>query len=166
MWRYYVPLFDNDNEMRLSGTIVRVGNTPVVISNFVDDGARMNFVILGDPSGSPLHVATDDPRIIRTYGCFCTYAYIINKNSLEKIIKLLDENVHLSMGIDWLFILLQPRLKTFAFVPGMVKQMDNQSDIGDGITVFSGFSKLNGTEENSRYWWQNKMEDFNPDVKW
>ena len=109
---------------------------------------------------------TDDPRIVRTYGCFCTYAYIINKNSLEKIIKMLDENVHLSMGIDWLFILLQPRLKTFAFVPGMVKQMDNQSDIGDGITVFSGFSKLNGTEENSRYWWQNKMEDFNPDQKW
>ena len=104
---------------------------------------------------------TDDLRIVRTYGCFCTYCYIVNKHSLEKVIKLLDENVHLSMGIDWLFILLQPQLKTYAFVPGCVKQMDNQSDIGNGITMFSGFSKLNGTEENSRYWYQENMEDFN-----
>lgn len=101
-------------------------------------------------------------HIVRTYGAFCTYAYIVNINSLEKILKLLNENVHLSMGIDWLFIYLQPQLKTYAFVPGCIKQMDGQSDIGKGMTIFSGFSKLNGTEENSRYWWQNRMEDFDP----
>lgn len=105
---------------------------------------------------------TDDLRIVRTYGSFCTYCYIVNKHSLEKVLKLLDENVYKSMGIDWLFILLQPQLKTYAFVPGCVKQMDNQSDIGDGITRFSGFSKLNVTEENSRYWYQENMEDFEP----
>lgn len=105
---------------------------------------------------------TDDPRIIRTFGAFCTYAYIVNANSLKRVLDLLDQNVHMSMGIDWLFIYLQPRLKTFAFVPGSVKQMDNQSDIGDGITRFSGFAQLNGTVENSRYWYQEKMEDFDP----
>lgn len=110
---------------------------------------------------------TDDPRFIRTYGAFCTYAYIVNYKSLDKVLSLLDQNVSQSIGIDWLFIKLQPQLKTFAFVPGSVKQMDNKSDIGDGDTIFSGFSRLNGTIENSRYWYQEKMEDFNPiNYKW
>lgn len=107
---------------------------------------------------------TDDPRIKRTYGAFCTYAYIVNKNSIDKILNLFEQHIHTSIGIDWLFIKLQPQLKCFAFVPGCVKQMDNQSDIGNGVTVFSGFSRLNGTVENSRYWFQDKMEDFNPET--
>lgn len=93
---------------------------------------------------------TSDPKIVRTYGCWSTYAYIVNKNSLEKVLKLLDENVHLSMGIDWLFILLQPKLKTYAFNPGCVKQIDNKSDIGDW-TQFSAFSNL-GT-----HWWSDTI---------
>ena len=101
-------------------------------------------------------------RIVRTYGAFCTYAYIVNIESLDKILTLLNVNVHLSMGIDWLFIYLQPQLKTYAFVPGSIKQMDNQSDIGNGVTMFSGFSRLNGTLENSKYWYQERMEDFDP----
>jgi GR25 family glycosyltransferase involved in LPS biosynthesis len=113
---------------------------------------------------------TDDPRIKRTYGAFCTYAYIVNYNSIEKILGLLDKHLHESIGIDWLFIKLQPQLKTFAFVPGSVRQINNLSDIGtnpDGspaMTVFSGFSKLNGTEENSRYWFQDKIENFDPNT--
>lgn len=107
---------------------------------------------------------TEDPRFKRTYGAFCTYAYIVNYDSIEKILKLFDEHIHTSIGIDWLFIKLQPQLKCFAFVPGSVKQMDNQSDIGNGITMFSGFSKLNGTEENSRYWFQKNKNDFNPET--
>ena len=105
---------------------------------------------------------TNKERIIKTFGSFCTYAYIVNVNSIQKVIDLLDEHLHTSIGIDWLFIKLQPQLNTFAFVPGSVRQMDNQSDIGEGMTIFSGFSRLNGTEENSRYWYQNKMEDFDP----
>ena len=103
-------------------------------------------------------------RMVRTYGAFSTYAYIVNHNSIFKIFDLFDQHLHESIGIDWLFIKLQPQLNCFAFVPGCVKQMDNQSDIGDGMTIFSGFSKLNGTEENSRYWYQERMEDFNPDT--
>jgi hypothetical protein len=102
--------------------------------------------------------------MVRTYGAFSTYAYIVNHNSIFKIFDLFDQHLHESIGIDWLFIKLQPQLNCFAFVPGCVKQMDNQSDIGDGMTIFSGFSKLNGTEENSRYWYQERMEDFNPDT--
>ncbi len=110
---------------------------------------------------------TDDPRIMRTYGAFSTHAYIVNGKSIDKILTLFDMHIHESIGIDHLFIRLQPQLKCYAFVPGMVKQMDNMSDIGTGMTIFSGFSKLNGTIENSMYWWQDKMEDFNAtNFKW
>lgn len=102
-----------------------------------------------------------EDRFMRTYGAFCTYAYIVNKNSIDKILDLFDKHLHESIGIDWLFIKLQPQLNCFAFVPGSVKQMDNQSDIGEGMTVFSGFSRLNGTIENSKYWYQERIEDFN-----
>lgn len=105
---------------------------------------------------------TEYPRFKRTYGAFCTYAYIVNHNSIQKILDLFDQHIANSIGIDWLFIKLQPQLKCFAFVPGSVKQIDNQSDIGNGVTIFSGFSKLNGTIENSRYWFQKNINDFDP----
>jgi GR25 family glycosyltransferase involved in LPS biosynthesis len=85
---------------------------------------------------------TSDKRIMRTYGCWSTYAYIVNKNSLERILNLLDENVSSSYAIDFLFIKLQPWLKTFAFNPGMVKQIDGDSDISGGKRIFSDFSSL------------------------
>jgi GR25 family glycosyltransferase involved in LPS biosynthesis len=101
---------------------------------------------------------TDDPRILRTYGAFCTYAYIVNVHSIEKILQLLKDTVAGSIGIDYSFIKIQPFLKSFAFVPGCIKQMDNQSDIGNGMTIFSGFSKL------GPYWFQDRMEEFNPET--
>lgn len=105
---------------------------------------------------------TDDPRIMRTYGCFSTFAYIVNVNSIPKILKLIEENVHFSIGIDFLFIYLQPILKTYSFAPGCVFQIDNISDIGSGMTYFTPFLKINGTLENSAYVYQDRMEDFDP----
>jgi hypothetical protein len=70
------------------------------------------------------------------------------------------------MGIDWSFIQLAPNMHNYVFVPGCAKQMDNLSDQipGSGhITEFSRFSKLNGTEENSAYWYQDRMENFDPE---
>ena len=40
----------------------------------------------------------------------------------------------------------------------MAKQYDNQSDIGNGITYFSEFSKLGS------FWFADKMEDFNTET--
>jgi len=105
---------------------------------------------------------TDDIRIVRTYGAFATFAYLVNKSSIEKILTMFDEHIHKSIGIDWLFILLQPQLKCFSFVPGSIKQMNSMSDIGVGMTNWSGFLKLNGTLENSAYVYQERMEDFDP----
>lgn len=101
-------------------------------------------------------VVTDDPRFMQTFGAFSTHAYIVNKSSLRRVGRLLGDLMIKSMGIDWSFIQIEPHLKTYAFVPGSIIQYDNKSDIGKGYTVFSGFSKL------GPYWYQNKMEDFDP----
>lgn len=103
-------------------------------------------------------VRTSDPRMIRTFGAFSTHAYIVNVKSIKKILKYFEANVHLSMGIDWLFIKMQPQLFAYMFMPGCIIQMDNQSDIGTGITKFSGFAFLGA------HWFQKRMEDFNPDT--
>ncbi len=95
---------------------------------------------------------TEDPHIVQTYGCFSTHAYIVNYRSIEKILKLLKEMMPYSVGIDYSFIMLQPDLKCYAFVPGCVKQYDNRSDIGNGITRFSGFEVL------GEHWWQDRMK--------
>jgi GR25 family glycosyltransferase involved in LPS biosynthesis len=99
---------------------------------------------------------TDNPRMIRTYGAFCTYAYIVNRFSLPKVLNMLEQQLPTSIGIDYAFIQIQPVLKTFAFVPGAITQYDGQSDIGLGITRFSGFAKL------GPYWYQDNMNNFDP----
>jgi GR25 family glycosyltransferase involved in LPS biosynthesis len=106
---------------------------------------------------------TDDAHMMRTYGSFCTYAYIVNGDSIPHVTHLLEGSYPWSIGIDASFIKLSPQLKTFAFVPGCAKQIDNESDQHAGaFTEFSRFSKLNGTIENSAYWFQDYMEDFDP----
>jgi hypothetical protein len=99
---------------------------------------------------------TEDPYIIKCYGAFCTYAYIVNYNSIPKVLDLLIKVMPESMGIDWSFIRIGDQLDTFMMLPGMVKQIDNRSDIGHGITYFSGFLRL------GEYVWQDRMENWDP----
>lgn len=99
---------------------------------------------------------TAHPNMMRTYGAFSTHAYIVNRSFIPEILKELDNQMPTSIGIDYSFIRMQPQLHCYAFVPGCVIQMDNQSDIGRGITKFSGFAKL------GPYWFQKKMADFDP----
>jgi GR25 family glycosyltransferase involved in LPS biosynthesis len=99
---------------------------------------------------------TDDPRMIRTYGAFSTHAYLVRRESIAKILALLDQQLDTTIGIDYSFIQVEPILHTYAFVPGCIKQYDNQSNIGKGETKFSNFCKL------GPYWWQDKMTDFDP----
>jgi GR25 family glycosyltransferase involved in LPS biosynthesis len=93
-------------------------------------------------------------HFVRTWGAFSTHAYIVNFKSISKIIIMLQEQMSTSIGIDFSFIRMQPALKTYAFVPGCVKQIDNESDIGTGITHFSRFNKLGS------HWWADKMSDY------
>jgi len=115
--------------------------------------------------GPPLNrdaECTDDPRMMRTYGAFCTYSYIVNRASIPKVLEGLDHWLDKSMGIDWAMIMMQPSLHTYAFVPGCCVQYDNLSDIGidrkgvAAVTNFSGFKRL------GPYWFANHMGDFDP----
>lgn len=97
---------------------------------------------------------TDNPRIRRTYGCWSTYAYIVNVVSISKILALLDENIKYCKGIDHCMILLEPQLNTFAFNPGMVKQYSGASDTCIGT--------YNNFEEHSSslgpHWWAKNVD--------
>lgn len=110
------------------------------------------------------------PRFVQTFGCFCTYAYIVNANSIGKVLAMFEARLPESIGIDHMMIMIQPDLRTYAFVPGSVKQYDHVSDIGvdshgrpGGMTIFSNFATLNGTRENSAYWYQDWLGQFDPE---
>lgn len=104
---------------------------------------------------------TDYSSFIKCYAAFSTYAYIVNKNSIIKVLRALEEVMPLSMGIDWSFIKLGAELNTFMHLPGCVKQMDGPSNIGNGMSYFSGFARLGD------YWFQDKAENFDPKtIEW
>lgn len=104
---------------------------------------------------------TDNPRIVRTFGAYVTFAYIVNIKSIQKVIDYLDWFMHQTIGIDYSFIAAakhRPDFKFFSFVPGCVMQIDNISDIGTGMTVWSGQLR------NGPYVFQKLMTDFNPET--
>lgn len=106
----------------------------------------------------------EDKHMVRVYGMFSTHAYFIPFEKIPKILGLLNDIMPETIGIDFSLIVHQPNLKCFAFLPGTMKQYNAVSDIGEGVTYFENFSKLNGSIENSAYWWQDKMNDFNPET--
>ena len=97
---------------------------------------------------------TEDPHIMRVYGEWGTYAYIINPNNAQKVLDLFDANIHRARGIDHLAIILGDKLNAYAMVPGCAWQYDNQSNIGGGLTVFSRFRSL------GPYVWSDSLTDF------
>jgi GR25 family glycosyltransferase involved in LPS biosynthesis len=97
-------------------------------------------------------------HIHRVYGAFSNQGYLINSAKVERLLELMHEVMPVSRGSDHAMIQLQPRLNCFSFTPGMVFQIDGQSDIGDGITRFSGFLESLGPHV-----WVNRLEDFDYD---
>lgn len=99
---------------------------------------------------------TADKHIMRVYGQWGTYAYLVNGRNAGKVLTVFDKNVHRADGIDHLCIILGDQLNAYCFVPGMAWQYDNQSNIGNGVTQFSHFKTL------GPYVWTDRMEDFDP----
>jgi GR25 family glycosyltransferase involved in LPS biosynthesis len=99
---------------------------------------------------------TDNPRIVRTYGIWSTYAYILNKEKIDKISRMLAKRLDDSYSIDHAYIMLQPELKTYAYVPALVKQYDSPSNIQGGDMKFSQFASL------GKYWFANNQKDVDP----
>lgn len=104
---------------------------------------------------------TDDPRMVRTFGAYVTFAYMVNYESIGKVIDFLEWFMPQTIGIDYSFIAaakFRPDLKFFSFVPGCVMQIDNLSDIGNGMTIWSG------QLSNGPYVFKERMEDFTPET--
>ncbi len=97
---------------------------------------------------------TLNPHIVKTFAAFSTHAYFVNKDRLEHIINFLERTMHLSMGIDFSFILEQPKLNCYAFNPGCIKQYDSMSNISNGYAVQSGFERL------GKHFWAASMNEI------
>lgn len=99
--------------------------------------------------------------LYRSFGSFSTHAWVLNKNSIRKVIDMLDDFQHLSMGIDHAHINIAAKLDNYVFLPGAVIQRDGRSDIGRGDTIFSSFKSL------GEHWFAKRLEDFDHDkYKW
>ena len=101
---------------------------------------------------------TDCIRVLRTYGCWDSYAFLVNASSTGKLVELMEKYAPEAYAIDHLFIHLQPEILSYTFVPGIAKQIDDLSDVGMGknMSKFSGFARL------GPHWFQEKMASFNP----
>ncbi len=102
---------------------------------------------------------TDIPHILRVYGAFSNQGYLINGNSADYILGKMADVMRDSRGSDHALIKLQPELNCYAFVPGMVFQIDGSSDVSGGFTEFSLFRKSLG-----EYVYADKLEDFDYDT--
>lgn len=96
--------------------------------------------------------------LYRSFGSFSTHAWILNKNSIRKVVDMLDDFQHLSMGIDHAHINLSRKLDNYVFLPGCIIQKDGRSDIGNGDTIFSSFKSLGD------HWFAKNLKDFNHDT--
>lgn len=101
---------------------------------------------------------TEDPRVLRMYGSWFTYAYVVNGDSAERILGMFADHLPRSIGIDHLFMGLSPRLRVYAYTPGCATQADGASNIGvGGYTKFSAFQSL------GPYVFQRRLGDFDPE---
>lgn len=101
---------------------------------------------------------TDIKYIHRVYGAFSNQGYLVNGRSVDKLLAMMQEEMPKARGSDQALIQLQPKLQCFSFTPGMVFQIDSESDIGRGVTHFSHFLKALGPHV-----WCNRLEDFDYD---
>ena len=102
---------------------------------------------------------TGIPHIFRVWGAFSNQGMLTNGNSAEKILEMMEERKPESTGSDHALIQIQPKLNCYCFIPGMVFQIDSESDIGHGITRFSDFRRSLG-----EYVWADRLEDFDYDA--
>lgn len=96
--------------------------------------------------------------LYRSMGSFSTHAWILNKNSIRKVIDMLDSVEHKTYGIDHAHIMIAPQLQNYVFLPGCIIQRDGRSDIGNGDTIFSSFKSLGA------HWFAKNLSDFNHDT--
>lgn len=129
--------------------IVWWGNTHHIEPTWHNTGHRKDFPCECDLNRD--WEPTEHPNVTRAYGLWGTYCYTVNKNSIDKVLMMLDKLMPVTIGIDYSMMAMQPELITYSCNPGAVKQYNNRSNIGAGWTNFENFSKLGS------HWFSEKL---------
>jgi GR25 family glycosyltransferase involved in LPS biosynthesis len=101
---------------------------------------------------------TDVKYIHRVFGSFCTHSLLINPKSIDKIIKMYEENLTHTYAIDHLLIKIQPMLNCYSFTPGIATQLTNKSDIVNEVRDISYFERVLGP-----HYFANNLSEFDYD---
>ena len=99
---------------------------------------------------------TDTKYIHRVYGAFTTHSYLVNPKSIDKILKLIDENITDTYAIDHLYCAkIESKLNCYSFTPGMANQKISHSDVDGGSKDPNIFKSIVG-----EHYYVNNLKDF------
>ena len=102
---------------------------------------------------------TDTKYIHRVYGAFTTHAYLVNPKSINKILKLIDENIADTYAIDHVYCSkIESKLNCYSFTPGMANQRISYSDVDGGGKDPNVFKSILG-----EHYYINNLKDFDYD---
>ena len=102
---------------------------------------------------------TDTKYIHRVYGAFTTHAYLVNPKSIDKILKLIDENIADTYAIDHVYCAkIESKLNCYSFTPGMANQRISYSDVDGGSKDPNVFKSIIG-----EHYFVNNLKDFDYD---
>ena len=99
---------------------------------------------------------TDTKYIHRVYGAFTTHSYLVNPKSINKILKLIDENIADTYAIDHVYCAkIESKLNCYSFTPGMANQRVSHSDIDGSDKDPNKFKLIVG-----EHYYVNNLKDF------
>jgi len=102
---------------------------------------------------------TDTKYIHRVYGAFTTHAYLVNPKSIDKILKLIDENIADTYAIDHVYCAkIESKLNCYSFTPGMANQRISYSDVDGSSKDPNVFKSIIG-----EHYYVNNLKDFDYD---
>ena len=88
---------------------------------------------------------TNTKYIHRVYGAFTTHSYLVNPKSIDKILKLIDENIADTYAIDHVYCAkIESKLNCYSFTPGMANQRISYSDVDGGSKDPNTFKSIIG----------------------
>ena len=102
---------------------------------------------------------TDTKYIHRVYGAFTTHSYLVNPKSINKILKLIDENINDTYAIDHVYCAkIESKLNCYSFTPGMANQRVSYSDVDGASKDPNEFKSIIG-----EHYYANNLKDFDYD---
>jgi FkbM family methyltransferase len=102
---------------------------------------------------------TNIKYIHRVYGAFTTHSYLVNPKSINKILNLIDENIHDTYAIDHVYCAkIESKLNCYSFTPGMANQKVSYSDVDNTKKDPNIFKSIIGD-----HYYVDNLKDFDYD---